>query len=189
MAAKEPSYKVIKADDDCEIREYVWYCVAETFVGDSNLDEASTQGFRKLFRFISGDNRSKTEIEMSAPVTSSKSEKIEMTAPVTSAKTADGYVIGFVMPSQLSLSTTPVPDDSSIHIREIPSHRAAVIKFSGRWTSSSMDEHAERLIEWISKNRYVPVGRPLVARYDPPFMPWFLRRNEVQVEVKPAQDP
>lgn len=31
------------------------------------------------------------------------------------------------------------------------------------------------------------VGEPLWSRYDPPFMPWFLRRNEVQVEVKPSR--
>jgi len=189
MAAKEPSYTVIKADDDYEIREYVSYCVAETSVGDSDLDEASTQGFRKLFRFISGDNRSKTKIEMTAPVMSSKSEKIEMTAPVTSTKTADGYVIAFVMPAQLSLSTTPAPNDSSIRIREIPVRRVAVIKFSGRWSSSSMDEHGERLLKWISKNGLVAAGQPVIARYDPPFMPWFLRRNEIQIEINPSQVP
>jgi SOUL heme-binding protein len=184
MATKEPSYKVIKTDNDCEIREYVSYCVAETFVDDSDLDEASSQGFRRLFRYISGGNRSKTEIEMTAPVISSKAEKIEMTAPVTSTRTAGGYLTAFVMPEQLSLSTTPVPSDSSIHIREILAHRVAVIKFSGRWTSSTMDEHQQRLMEWISKNGLVPAGQPVIARYDPPFMPWFLRRNEIQIEIK-----
>jgi SOUL heme-binding protein len=175
---------VIKTDNDCEIREYVSYCVAETLVDDSDLDEASSQGFRRLFRYISGGNRSKTEIEMTAPVISSKAEKIEMTAPVTSTRTAGGYLTAFVMPEQLSLSTTPVPSDSSIHIREILAHRVAVIKFSGRWTSSSMDEHQQRLMEWISRNGLVPAGQPVIARYDPPFMPWFLRRNEIQIEIK-----
>ncbi len=189
MATKEPAYKVIKADGDFEIREYVSYCVAETFTDTSDFDEASNQAFRKLFRYISGDNRSKTEIEMTAPVTTSKSEKIEMTAPVTSTKTAGGYLTAFVMPAQLSLGTTPIPNDSSIQIREIPSRRVAVIKFSGRWTSSSMDEHGGRLMEWISKNGLVPTGEPVIARYDPPFMPWFLRRNEIQIQIRPSQEP
>ncbi len=189
MAAKEPAYKVIKADGDCEIREYVSYCVAETYVRSSDLDEASTEGFRKLFRYISGDNKSKTEVAMTAPVTTSKSEKIEMTAPVTSMKTVEGYLIAFVMPEQLSLGTTPVPNDSSIQIREIPARRVAVIKFSGRWTSSSMDEHGQLLMEWCVKNGLVPAGTPVIARYDPPFMPWFLRRNEIQIEIRPEQEP
>ena len=189
MATKEPSYRVIKSDGDCEVREYVSYCVAETFTDISDFDEASNQAFRKLFRYISGDNRSKTEIEMTAPVTTSKSEKIEMTAPVTSTKKAGGYLTAFVMPAQLSLGTTPIPNDSSIQIREIPARRVAVIKFSGRWTSSSMDEHGGKLMDWISKNGLVPTGEPVIARYDPPFMPWFLRRNEIQIEIKPSQEP
>lgn len=189
MATKEPSYKVIKAEGDFEIREYVSYCVAETFVHTSHLEDASNEGFRKLFRYISGDNRSKTEIEMTAPVTASKSEKIEMTAPVTSTKMVDGYLIAFVMPRRLSITTTPTPDDSSIHIREIPVHRVAVIRFSGRWTSTSMEEHGQELTEWISKNGITPIGAPVIARYNPPFTPWFLRRNEIQIEIKPSQDP
>ena len=29
------------------------------------------------------------------------------------------------------------------------------------------------------------VGEPVWARYDPPFMPWFLRTNEILVEIAP----
>jgi hypothetical protein len=189
MATKEPSYKVIKAEGDFEIRECVSYCVAETFVNTSDFDEASNEGFRRLFRYISGNNRSKTEIEMTTPVTASKSEKIEMTAPVTSTKMVDGYLIAFVMPDRLSISTAPTPDDSSIHIREIPARRVAVIRFSGRWTAKSMEEHGQELTEWLSKNGITPIGTPVIARYNPPFTPWFLRRNEIQIEIKPSQDP
>lgn len=189
MATKEPAYKVTKADGDFEIREYASYCIAETFVSSPDFSDASNEGFRRLFRYISGGNRSKADIEMTAPVTSSKSEKIEMTAPVTSTRSVDGYLIAFVMPERLSLATTPTPDDSSIHIREIPGRRVAVVRFSGRWTSTSMEEHGEELMEWLSKNGLKPTGTPVVARYDPPFMPWFLRRNEIQVEIEPAQAP
>jgi len=189
MATKEPSYKVKKADGDFEIRQYTSYCVAETFVSLADFDDASSEGFRRLFRYISGDNRSKADIEMTAPVTASRSEKIEMTAPVTSTKTVDGYLIAFVMPEQLSITTTPIPSDSSIHIREIPARRVAVVRFSGRWTATSMEEHGQELMEWLSKNGLKPAGTPVVARYDPPFMPWFLRRNEIQIEIEPSQEP
>jgi effector-binding domain-containing protein len=155
----------------------------------ADFDDASSEGFRRLFRYISGDNRSKADIEMTAPVTASRSEKIEMTAPVTSTKTVDGYLIAFVMPEQLSITTTPIPSDSSIHIREIPARRVAVVRFSGRWTATSMEEHGQELMEWLSKNGLKPAGTPVVARYDPPFMPWFLRRNEIQIEIEPSQEP
>lgn len=185
MATKEPSYKVIKADGDFEIREYPSYCVAETYVHNSDFNDASNEGFKRLFKFISGNNTSKTDIEMTAPVTVSKSEKIEMTSPVTSSKSDDGYVIGFVMPEELSIETAPAPSDSSIYLRTIPARRMAVIRFSGRWTSLSMEEHELELKEWISKNNLTHSGAPVIARYDPPFMPWFLRRNEIHLEIKP----
>lgn len=188
MAVKEPPYSVITVDGDFEIREYASYCVAETYVRNSDFDDASSEGFKRLFKFISGENTSKTNITMTAPVTASKSEKIEMTAPVTSAKSADGYLIGFVMPEEFSMETIPVPDDSSVHLREVPARRIAVIRFSGRWTSSSMEEHERELKEWLSKNTLTYSGESVIARYDPPFMPWFLRRNEIQLEIMPLEE-
>lgn len=184
MATEEPKYKVLKVDGDIEVREYNVYCIVETFVPAPDFNDASNAGFRKLFQYITGNNRSKKNIEMTAPVTASRSEKIEMTAPVTSTKTSDGYVIGFVMPEGFTSETTPTPNDSTLKIREVPARKIAVIRFSGRWSSSLMDEHEQELKQWISKNKYLPIGQTVIARYDPPFMPWFLRRNEIQIEIE-----
>ena len=30
----------------------------------------------------------------------------------------------------------------------------------------------------------VALAEPVWARYDPPFMPWFLRRNEILIEIR-----
>ncbi len=184
MAIDEPAYKVIKSDGAIEIREYQPYIVAETFIGASVMDDASNAGFKKLFKYISGNNSSNTGISMTAPVTTTRSEKIEMTAPVTTTRSSDGYAIAFVMPLKFTLATTPQPNDSTIRIREIPSRTVAVIRFSGRWTESSMSEHEQELIQWMKSNGYAAGSIPVIARYDPPFMPWFLRRNEIQIEIK-----
>jgi len=183
MATEEPSFKVLKPDGDIEIREYKSYRIAETFISLPEFDDASNAGFKKLFKFISGNNQSNKNIQMTAPVTTSRSEKIEMTAPVTTTKTTEGFLVGFVMPDGFTLETTPTPNDSTIKIREVPARKVAVIRFSGRWTSSSMDEHEQELRQWLSKNNLAPVGQAVIARYDPPFMPWFLRRNEIQIEI------
>jgi len=34
-----------------------------------------------------------------------------------------------------------------------------------------------------------PVGEPVWARYDPPFMRWFSPRNEILIEVQLPSDP
>ncbi len=183
MATEEPKYKILKTEGDIELREYTSYCIAETFIPAPDFNDASSAGFKKLFKFISGNNRSNNSIQMTAPVTTSRFEKIEMTAPVTSTKTPEGFLIGFVMPEGFTLETTPTPSDSSIIIREVKGRTVAVIRFSGRWTSASMDEHEQELKQWLTSNGYLPIGQPVIARYDPPFMPWFLRRNEIQIEI------
>ncbi len=183
MAIDEPAYKVIKSDGAIEIREYQSYIVAETFIAAAEMDDAANAGFKKLFKYISGNNTSNSGITMTAPVTTTRSEKIEMTAPVTTMRSSDGYTIAFVMPLQFTLATTPQPNDTTIRIREIASRIVAVIRFSGRWTESSMTEHEQELIQWMKNNGYSAAGIPVIARYDPPFMPWFMRRNEIQIET------
>ena len=181
MAIEEPSYKVLKSDGKIEIREYQSYVIAEIFISTSDMDEASNAAFKKLFKYISGNNSTKSDIAMTAPVTTTRSEKIDMTAPVTTTRSADGYTVAFTLPAKYSLATSPLPADTAVHLREIPSHIVAVIRFSGRWTESSMNEHEQELLEWMKMNGYPPIGTPVIARYDPPFMPWFLRRNEIQI--------
>lgn len=188
MAIEEPSYKVIKSDGKIEIREYQPYIIVETFISVSDMNEASNAGFRKLFKYISGNNTANADIAMTAPVTTSRSEKIEMTAPVTTTPSAEGYIIGFVMPLKFTRATTPVPNDTSLHIREIPSRTVAVIRFSGRWTDSNLKEQEQSLYHWLHDNQHSPVSLPVIARYDPPIMPWFLRRNEIHIEISPIND-
>ncbi|MFZ4620550.1 MAG: SOUL family heme-binding protein [Bacteroidota bacterium] len=188
MAIEEPSYKILKSDGKIEIREYQSYIIAETFIPAQVMDEASNAAFKVLFKYITGNNNSKSDIAMTAPVTTTRSEKIEMTAPVSTTRSAGGYTVAFTLPMKYTLATSPVPADTSVHLREIPSRIVAVIRFSGRWTDESMEEHEQELVQWMKTNGYPSVGIPVIARYDPPFMPWFLRRNEIQIGVGPQNN-
>lgn len=185
MAIEEPSYKILKSDGDIEIREYQSIIIAQIFIPGSDMNDASNAAFKMLFKYISGNNSSKSEIAMTAPVTTTRSEKIEMTAPVTTTRTADGYTVAFTLPATYTLATAPIPSDTSVHLREIPSRTVAVIRFTGRWTDTSMSDHEQELIQWMKMNDYPAIGSPVIARYDPPFMPWFLRRNEIQIVTAP----
>ncbi|NUN70804.1 MAG: heme-binding protein [Bacteroidetes bacterium] len=182
-ALDEPSYTVLKKDGRFELRRYAPYIVVETTVTDSVMDDASNAGFRKLFKYITGNNRASAEIAMTAPVLTESSRSIPMTAPVTTVRSEGGYTIGFVMPAEFTLGTTPVPNDSTLTVRQVPARTVAVIRFSGRWTDEAMSERTVELIGWVSSSGLSPVGSPVIARYDPPIMPWFLRRNEIQLQI------
>jgi effector-binding domain-containing protein len=183
MATEEAPYKVVKNDDPFELREYPPQVLAETIV-DGNLEEAGNKAFRRLFRYISGDNTSRSKIAMTAPVSQEKKgEKISMTAPVSQQAVQGKWAVSFMMPASYTLETLPIPDDQSIKLRQIPARRVAAVRYSGFWSEEKYLLHKEKLEKWIKENRYTVAGDPVWARYNAPFTPWFMRRNEILIPV------
>jgi effector-binding domain-containing protein len=183
MATEEPKYTVEVKTDHFEIRKYNSVLVAETKV-EASFEDAGNQAFRILADYIFGNNKSKTKVEMTAPVTQqSPSEKIEMTAPVNQVKTSEGYLVQFTMPEKFNLQNIPEPNDKRVQIRELPPRRVSVYRYSGSWSESRYKEKLEEFISELKKNGVKTVGEPILARYNSPFMIWFLRRNEIWIEV------
>ncbi len=182
--AEEPKYKVIVSDGDFEVRLYEPYIVAETIVDTTDWDEASNEGFRRLAGYIFGGNTVKQKISMTAPVTTERSQKIAMTAPVETNRQGSSVVVRFMMPSEWTLETLPKPNDPRVVLRSVSARKLAVIEFSGRWTSDNFREHTEELRAWITAKGFTTAGDPIEARYNAPFIPSFLRHNEVLIPVE-----
>jgi hypothetical protein len=190
LAYEEPKYDIIKQYNDFELRRYSPYIIAETVVSGT-FDEVGNKAFRILFKYISGANLKKTEIPMTAPVNQSpmvsSGEKIEMKAPVVQTpqgKNKDTYVISFVMPSKYTLETLPVPEDDRIRVRRVNARILAAHTYSGTWSEKRYKKNEVALLEAIKAAGLTVVGKPIFARYNSPFTLWFLRRNEVLIEVK-----
>jgi hypothetical protein len=181
MATDEPRYTVIRTYGAFEVRRYESSIVAETVVG-APAEEAGNQGFRILAGYIFGQNRGARKIEMTAPVAQAP-VKIAMTAPVAQSATASGYVVQFAMPREWTLETLPEPDDARVILRAIPARTLAVIGYSGTWSQERYEEHLKALQDAASQAGLRWHGEPIWARYDPPWKPWFLRRNEIWLEL------
>ena len=185
-AVEEPDFAVVAATEAFEIRRYAPYIVAETDV-DASFDGAGNRGFRVLASYIFGENTSRASIDMTAPVTQRASERIAMTAPVLqradSGEASQRWIIGFVMPAEHTLESLPEPVNGEIMMREVPARLVAVRRYNGRWTEARFREHEQALREALAESAWRMVGDVEYARYDPPFKPWFLRRNEVMAEV------
>ena len=126
---------------------------------------------------------------MTAPVLQepAPSEKVAMTAPVLQSETTEGdHVVAFVLPSSLTQETAPVPRDPQVRIRAVSERLSAVVRYSGRWSEAAYERHLTDLRAAVLAAGLVPVGVPRFARFDPPFKPWFLRRNEVVQDVTRA---
>lgn len=184
MAGEEAEYSVVLEDDKFELRQYEPHIVAETLV-DGDFEDAGSSAFKALFGYISGDNKSQQDISMTAPVSQEvASEKIAMTSPVGQQKNANKWAVSFMMPASYSLETLPAPTSPNITLRQVPERFIASISYSGFWSESGYTENKQKLDDWINKNNYTVIGEPVWARYNPPFTPWFLRRNEVLIPIE-----
>lgn len=183
MAAEEAKYNVILEQDGFELREYESHILAETSV-DGEFEDAGNEAFGRLFRYISGNNKQQQKVAMTSPVGQEPaSQKIEMTSPVGQQKQDGKWVVSFMMPASFTLETTPEPKDPSVSIREVPARLIAAVRYSGSWNEKGYRRNLEKLQDWMVNNRLTPLGEPIWARYDPPYMPWFLRRNEILLPV------
>ncbi len=185
MATEEAPYKVLQRDDIFELREYAPHILAETIV-DGDLEGAGSKAFRRLFRYISGDNRTRDKISMTAPVSQeSKGEKIAMTAPVGQEKTNGKWAVSFMMPTSYTMETLPLPDDPNISLRQVPARTVAAVRYSGFWSEEKYLLNKKKLEAWLRDKKFTAVGEPVWARYNPPFTLWFMRRNEILIPVNP----
>ncbi|ABM03565.1 SOUL heme-binding protein [Psychromonas ingrahamii 37] len=183
MAVEEAKYNVLREEDGFELREYESHIIAETTV-DGAFEDAGSEAFGRLFKYISGNNTQQQKVAMTSPVGQEpSSQKIEMTSPVGQQKQDEKWVVSFMMPASFELETTPEPKDPNVSIREVPARLIAVVRYSGFWSEKNYLRNLEKLQNWIENSRLTPVGEPIWARYNPPFMPWFLRRNEILVPV------
>lgn len=185
LSVEQAKYQVELAEGAFELRSYAPRVVAELRL-DGSFEDVGNDAFRPLAAYIGGANRTKASIAMTAPVSQeSTSEKIAMTAPVTQESDGASYRVSFVMPADQTLATLPEPTDPRIVLREEPARTMAAVRYRGTWTESRYRENLALLRGWIGAQGLVETGAPPVwARYDPPFMPWFLRRNEVLIEVE-----
>jgi hypothetical protein len=169
MATEEPKYKVVEKVGRIEIRQYEPYMVAQTKV-NASFDQAGNQAFRILFQYISGANKTQTSIAM--------------TAPVAQTKDSDGsWTVSFMVPSEFTPETVPQPTDSRVSIVAIPGSLVAAINTSGFWSENKVKESEVELDRFIQSSAYTRQGPFTYGRYNAPFVPFFMRRNELMCTV------
>lgn len=185
FAIEKPEYEVIVVDGPVEYRLYQSFIVAETEIVDvESWKDASSEGFRRLFKYITGDNNGEEKIAMTAPVQQSKLQaedvRFNQAEPLTGQS---GWTVSFMLPSMYSMVDVPTPEDERIEIRIVPEKLVAAIRYSGRWTTRNFDKYESRLMAALLEGNVEVLGESETAFYNPPFVPPFMRRNEILVEV------
>jgi hypothetical protein len=189
---EQQPYDVLARHDGFELRRYPASVLAEVTV-DGDFGDAGNRAFRALFGYITGGNRSRDKVAMTAPVLQApvpdapggaRSESVPQTTPVIAPPGARSrHAVAFVLPATMALDTAPEPTDPAVTLRELPAHLAAATRYSGRWSEAAYREHEAALLGAVRAAGLTPLGAPRFARFDPPMKPWFPRHNEVVVEV------
>lgn len=185
QAIEEPTYEVVRQiGEQIELRRYAAYVVAEVVL-DATAADAGNQAFPILAGYIFGKNKGQQKLEMTAPVTqSAEPVKLEMTAPVTQGAVAGGMRVQFVLPKGVTLATAPEPLDPRVRLREEPPALRAAIRYSGTWSKANYDEHLGKLQAALAAAGIATDGQPVLARYNAPMTPWFMRRNEIWLALR-----
>ncbi|MDA8773711.1 heme-binding protein [Chlamydiia bacterium] len=193
---EEPKYELLLKENNIEVRRYQPMIIAEIKV-KSDRKKALNSGFRKLADFIFGKNTKNNDVNMTTPVQQQKEkiamtapvqqqkEKIAMTAPVQAQDNDENgeWSVSFVMPSEYTMETLPRPLNNDINIKEVKERTIVVIKFSGLNSEKNVKKHEKRLMKYIQTNSLKIKGNPIYAFYNPPWVPSFMRRNEILIEV------
>lgn len=169
---EQQRFTVLEKHDGWELRDYPSCVVADVQV-DGSIEQAGTRAFGSLVSYISGRNE--------------PGEKLAMTAPVVQEPSGDqAWQVSFVLPGERRRDAYPSPSDPQVTLREVPEHRAAALRWSGRWTEGNVEQHTRRLVAAVEAAGWRTDGPVRWARFDPPWTPAFLRHNEVIVTVVPA---
>lgn len=165
---EEQKYTVERKFPKFEIRRYEACVFADVTVA-ANFQAAGSIAFRSLIGYISGNNEPNT--------------RIAMTSPVIQESSSDLQIVSFVMPAGMTLDDLPLPTNSKVSLREMPEQLVAISRFTGRWTESAYQRQLSQLRQQLDLNGITEISAPRYARFDPPWTPSFLRRNEIQIPI------
>ena len=163
MANEEAKYDVIQKNDIYEIRYYSDRLIVQV------ANKGDNSSFRKLFNYISGQNKN--------------SEKIAMTIPVTQTQKDGEMVMQFYLNIKFNKETTPIPNNPNVEVSIIPEGYFAVLRFSGRSSDKNFDKHHKILKQKLLEDNISIKGSAIRATYNSPFTLPPLRRNESMFNI------
>jgi len=189
-AAPEPRFTVSTKVGAFEVRDYPALLVADVTIG-GDRNRAANQGFRVLASYIFGANAGGQSIPMTAPVVQARpgADVVAVDSPVRVRAAGGAWLIRFILPGDYSLQSLPKPRDPRIQLATLPPTRFAVVRFSGLARDPDVARSTADLKAFVESHHLKASGPAELARYNPPWIPWFMRRNEIWVPLAPASPP
>lgn len=179
-SAESVPYERLRTLNSIDIRRYPQTILVETTAPTQRI------AFQRLFEYISGANQANESISMTAPVETRSGESIAMTTPVRSEATdteAETIRMAFYLPSEYTPETAPEPTEPDVTLITEPRKTVAVDRFSWYAPEWRVTRRTRKLLSTLERGDIERKGDPYLLRYNDPWTPPFMRRNEVAVEV------
>lgn len=165
-------YEVVETFPGFELRSYADHTLVTKPMSGS-MGSAAYSAFGYLAGYIGGQNQTR--------------QQIAMTAPVLQKKTESGFDVSFVMPADMELAPDPVVSD--MRVERVRGELVAAKRFTGAASDDLFERKAQDLIAAARRSGFEVAGDVQYARYNGPWTPPFLRRNEVLVAVSRPGSP
>ena len=167
---EKQQFALVRDYGDFELRNYPAHVLMQVEV-EGDFMRAGNVAFGPLISYISGNNLSR--------------QKIAMTAPVIQEPTgSDRHLVSFVLPNGTDPKDVPVPANSIVSMKPMAEQLTGVRKFGGGWNEDRFRSEGELLRHAVIREGFEPVGNLYWARFDPPWKPGFLKRNEALINLK-----
>jgi hypothetical protein len=184
LSLDEPDYTLVEEHDGFELRRYAPLIVAETEV-EVPFDTATEAASPLLVDYVQRGNQGERNLPMLAPV------RLQLAADAPGNATGDVGAGGdgpwryqFAMPKEYRMSMLPRPTETRVTLRQLPAQLIAARRYNGDWSEERYREQEAALLDAVEAKGLVPISNPVFARYNAAFVPGFLRRNEVMIEVR-----
>jgi len=98
--------------------------------------------------------------------------------------TTTGRTMTFTIPEKWTKETLPKPNNPNVKIAQWPAETKAARRFiSFRDTAKNREKQTAKLVQALKADNVEHEGDITFAFYNPPWTPFFLRRNEVMVTL------
>jgi hypothetical protein len=163
-------------DGVIEVKQYPPYRAATVQVSGS-LADAPSQGFSPLFEHISSN-----DISMTSPVEARYPTATLETSAVTEGQTAVSFLYR-------SLAIVPQEVAQNVQVEEMPATTVVSLGMRGSYSYDHYIHGIDQLQAWLAEHpEYEIAGAPRRFFYDGPFIPDFLKRNDIQIPINLVGD-
>ena len=157
---ERPAYEVVRQlESGVEVRQYE----AQTWIATEHGGDDSS--FRVLASYIFGANQERRKVAMTAPVIT-------------------GERMIFILPDGTTPENAPVPAGQPIDFVEVPPRTIATLQFGWTTPADRVERKTAELLAVLERQGVRTAGQPFLMRYNDPWTPPFMRRNEVAIELR-----